>query len=310
MFSVKPALPAATTPLDRPAPRSRFASGPRLARRFFPVLLVACSALVASARADDWAPNLTLSATWNDNATNANLDADQISALQTQADVIASDRYALGRDDSFHLGLHAAAEWWPRYRRLTSGAVGLRGEWQHKFGLGAFAPVLALEAGVDAVGAQDGGRDGTSTTGALSFRKRLNDRWRVSLAQDLSQHYARAAVYDRTGSQTTLELGFDATELTRFTLAAFHHEGDIVSYATPPRPELAALATNRGPSAIFNRNHVVYSIDARTIGARGSLIRALSDETAGILSYEYRESERAPFRYVNHLVTLALVHQF
>lgn len=263
-----------------------------------------------TAFADKWAPNITLTATWNDNATNANRSPDQISALQTQADMIASNRYAFGRDDSFHLGLHAAGEWWPRYRRLASAALGLRGEWQHKFGLGALAPVLSLEAGADWVAAQDGARDGTSTIGTIALRKRFNDLWRASLSQDFVEHYARAAPYDRKGTQTMLELGLDATELTRFTVAVFRYSGDVVSYATPPRPDLAALAPNRQPSAIFNRAHVVYSIDARTIGAKAGVIRALSEDTAAILGYEYRETERDPFRYVNHLVSVALVHQF
>lgn len=273
-------------------------------------LLCLAALAAASTRADNWAPNLTLSATWNDNATNANLESDEISALHTQADMIASDRYALGRDDSFHLGVHAAAEWWPRYRRLSGGALGLRGEWQHKFGLGALAPVLSVEGGADIVRAQDGARDGTGATGTISLRKRFNHQWRISLAHELAEHFARAAVYDRRGHQTTLELGFDAGELTRFTLAAFRYEGDVVSYATPPRPELAAIATARQPSAIFNRDHIVYSIDARTTGGKASVVRALNEETAAIVGYEYRETERAPFRYVNHLVSVAVVHQF
>jgi hypothetical protein len=255
-------------------------------------------------------PNVTLTATWHDNATNADRDIDQVSALETRVDAVASWRYSAGRNDSLHAGLHAAGEWWPRYLEHSSVALGARGEWQHKFGLGAFAPVLALQAGIDQLFAQDSARDGTLTIGTLSFRKRFNDQWRVSLDQDWTEHYARTAAYDRAGTQTTFEVAFDASELTRFTLSLFYYSGDVISYATPPRPELASLANARQPTDIFDRPQVVYSIDAHTTGSKAAFIRAMNESSAAILAYEYRVTERSPFRYVNHLVSVALVHQF
>jgi hypothetical protein len=271
------------------------------------VLLCAAS---TSGRADQWAPNLTLTATWQDNASNANRASDKISALQTLADLVASERYSLTSADSAHLTLHAAGEWWPRFNSLFTAAAGGRLEWQHKFGLGALAPVFSCELAGDFVTARESGRAGTSGGVTLGVRKRFNDRWRVTLTEELSELYARAAVFDRSGAQTTLEVACDLTPASRLTLATFYRNGDVLSYATPPRPDIVPIAPNRMPVTTFERGFVAYSIRAETVGVRFAYIHALTEESAVVASYECRRTERAPLQYVNQLVSLALVRQF
>jgi hypothetical protein len=278
-----------------------------LRRRF---LLSSALLLTVVARADNWAPNLTLATTWDSNLTNADVSTDRIGALGFSADVVANDRYALRGNNTLLPGLHFAATGWPRFESLTSVAGGLRGEWQHKFGLGALAPVFSLELAGDLVGAREAGRSGTSSGATLALRKRLNDAARLALTQEFSRLDARYAVYDRQSAQTTLELGYDFTDVARVTLGAFWRTGDVLSYATPPRPELAALAPNRLAVETFRRPMVAYSIDAHTVGGKFALVRAVTDVAAVILSYEYRDTTRGPLRYTNHLVSLSVVRQF
>jgi hypothetical protein len=274
------------------------------------LILSAILILTVVARADQWSPNLTLTTTWQDNASNADRDADQIGALQVTGEVVANERYSIGRNDSAHLGFHFAGDWWPRYQGLMTGAMGARAEWAHKFGLGALAPVFSVELAGDLVAAKETGRRGTSTGVSIVLRKRFNDLWRASLTQEFNQMYARYAVYDKQGAQTTLEIGRDLTEVSRLTVSAFYRSGDIVSYATPPRPDIVPLAPNRMTVDTFQRPFVAYSVDARTHGAKLAYIRALDENSAVILGYEYRRTERDSLSYVNQLVSLALVHQF
>jgi hypothetical protein len=273
-------------------------------------LLATLLLLVVAARAENWAPNLTLGATWNNNATNADRSADRISTVQTTADVVANERYAFGRDDAVHFGLHAAGEWWPRYQGLATGELGARADWQHKFGLGALPPVFAVELAGDYVAAKETGRRGNSAGVTIAFRKRFNDLWRASLSQEFNRMFARYAVYDKEGAQTTLELGRDLTEVSRLTFSLFYREGDIVSYATPPRPDIVPLAPNRMLTDTFDRSLVAYSIDAKTTGTKLAYIRALDQASALVVGYEYRKTARDSLSYVNQLVSLALVHQF
>lgn len=280
----------------------------RLAR-LLPLALV-CLATPAASAADDWAPNLTVSGTWNSNVTNANAPGDRLGAFLTSADLVAGTRYGIGRDDSMHLTLHGNTEWWPRFNDLLTAAGGARVEWRHKFGLGALAPVFSVEGLVDAVTAKESGRRGTSSGVLLSLRKRFNDLWRGTLSQEFARHDARFAVYDRVGAETAFELDREMSDVARLSVRASYREGDVLSYGTPPRPDLVAVAPRRRPVATFGSPRVAYSIDARTVGLRAALTRAIDEDSAVIFSYEWRETSRTPLRYLNQLISVALVHQY
>jgi hypothetical protein len=271
-------------------------------------IVFGCVSLVA--RADNWAPNLTVTGGWDSNATNANRPSDQIDTLQLKADILASQRFGSGRDDSFHLSLHGGGEWFPRYNGLTSGAIGARAEWRHKFGLGPLAPSFSAEVAGDYIAAKETGRRGASTSLTVSARKRFNDVTRGTVSYELARKDARYSVYDRLGREIALELDRDLTEMTRLTFTARYRNGDVVSYATPPRPDLVPIAPDRLAVDSFNRPMIAYSIDANTWSGRVALVRALDERSAVIVGYEYRDTKRSPLRYVNHLVSVALVHQF
>lgn len=278
-----------------------------------PKILLLTVALIAAAgvrAADDWAPNLTVIGAWNSNATNANAAGDRLGAFLTNADLVAGTRYGLGRDDAVHLTLHGNVEWWPRFRPLLTAAGGVRLEWRHKFGLGAMAPVFSAEGSVDGVTSREDGRGGTSSGVLLSFRKRFNDLWRGTLSQEFARHDARFAVYDRVGCETALELDRDLSEVARLSFRVSYRDGDVLSYGTPPRPDLVPLAPNRRPVTTFGSPMVAYSIDARTVGLRGSLTRAIDEDSAVIFSYEWRETSRSPLRYLNQIISAAVVHQY
>lgn len=279
------------------------------ARLAFAGFSVACF-FTRPARAENWAPDLTLATTWNSNVTNANRAADRIGALQFSADASVSDRVSVGGRDALFPRLQVAVDAAPRFAALAAASAGLRGEWQHKFGLGPFAPVFSLALAGDLVGARESGRSGTSRSATLTLRKRLDAATRFALTQEFSRLDARESVYDRRAAETTLELARDLTPVVGFTLAAFWRMGDVLSYATPPRPELVALAPNRRAVDTFGRSMVAYSIDAPTVGGKLSLTRTLDSATAATLSYEYRATERGPLHYANHLVSLALARQF
>ena len=264
----------------------------------------------SAVRAQDWAPNLSVLGKWDSNATNANAPSDRIGSLLTSADLIASKRYGLSRDDSVHVTLHAGTEWWPRFNSLLLASGGARLEWRHKFGLGALAPVLSIEGSADAVAAKEAGRRGTASSVLVSLRKRFNDTWRATLLQEYAQQAARFAVYDRTGAETAIEIDHDVTAVARLTFRASYRDGDVLSYGTPPRPDLVSVAPNRRPVTTFGSPMVAYSIDARTLGLKLALTRALNEDSAFIAGYEWRETSRTPLRYVNHLVTLSLINQY
>ena len=273
-------------------------------------LLACLPALAAAGAPAGWAPNLTTTATWDSNASNASRSADIVGALELRVDTDTAQRVSLGGDDALLAGAHLAAEAWPRFDGLDHAALGPRLTWQHKFGLGALAPIFNVELAGDAVTARESGRAGLAGGVTLAWRKRLDDATRLALTHERTRHDARAAVFDRTGAETALELARDLDEHWSFTVAARWREGDVLSYATPPRPDLVPFAKVRVPVTTFDRPFVAYSLDARTLTAALALTRTLDVATSLTFGYERRDTERGPLRYVNHLVSATLVRQF
>lgn len=276
----------------------------------FTSALVAVATVATLLRADDWAPNLTATAAWHSNATLADRSSDQLESLQINADILAGQRYPFGRDDALILTGHLAGDWWPRYNDLTRGAAGGRAEWRHQFGSDARAPAFALEGAADFVETKESGRRGFSTGVTASVRKRFNDVTRATLRHEVSWFNARYGTFDSAASETSLELDRDLTPRTRLTFSARFRDGDIVTYASGGRPDLEDRAPNRIELNTFDRLMTAYRIDAATWSGRAALVRALDDSSAIVISYEYRNTTRGPLRFPDHLLSVALVHQF
>jgi hypothetical protein len=266
--------------------------------------------LALPARADNWAPNITTTAGWNINAPNADHSADQADALQLKSELLAAQSYVHGRDDTLRLVLRMGGEWWTRYHALTAGSGGARAEWQHKFGVNAVAPVLI--GAFEAFGAlpKESGRTGAGASFSLGVRKRFDDLTRGSLSHTVTRFDARNSVFDRTANESTLEIDRDLTDLARLSLAGQYRDGDLVSYALGPRPDLTALASRQAALATFGGGRTAYRIDARTWSARLALLRAVTENSAVILAYEWSESHRGSFASTATVLSLSLVHQY
>lgn len=265
------------------------------------------SALAAPA---DWAPNLTSSATWNSNATNASRAADVIGALALRAEAASSARFALGTDDALFAGAAVSLEAWPRFDGLDRAVVGPRFTWQHKFGLGALAPVFSVALAGDAIAARETSRQARAGSVTFALRQRFDAATRASLTHERARDDAREFVFDRTGNETSLEVVRDLDVPWSLAVTARWREGDVLSYATPPRPDLVALAHVRVPNTTFDRALVAYSLEARSLTGGLAVTRALDAMTSLTFRYEWRETERGSLRYVNHLVSAALARQF
>lgn len=271
-----------------------------------------CAGLVFSAllRADDWAPNLTTTATWHSNATNADRSEDQLDSLQLHADMLASQRYELGPDDTVRLTAHFAGEWWPRYSGLLRGAAGGRAALRHQFGPDPLAPVIAIEGAVDGVEAREPGRRGIGTGVTARLSKRFNDLTRATVSHEVTWFNARLGTFDYGASETAVEIDRDLTNVMRLTFTARFRSGDIITYATGERPDLEDRAPHRTETNTFDRLMTAYRIDAQTWSGRLALVRALDDSTAIVVAYEHRESWRGPLRFPDHLLSVAMIHQF
>src|SRR5688572_13118540 len=227
--------------------------------------------------ADEWAPNLTATAAWHSNATNAEHSDDQLDSLQIHADILASHRYPLTRDAAVRRSASFAGGWWPRYDALLRGAAGGRAEVGHRFGPDPVAPEIAVEGTADWVEAREGGRRGTASAVIASVRKRINTLSRATVWHEVSWFNARLGTYDFAASETAVELDRDLTSVMRLTLTGRFRSGDIVTYASGSRADLEDRAPHRVETHTFDRLMTAYRLDAQTWSGRISLVRAVDD---------------------------------
>jgi len=291
-----------------------FDGGAVLSPRLYLRLLTTLSAIVVftpslAAAPAGWAPNLTATATWDDNVTNANHSTDIIGALAFAANFAAAQRISLDHDDSLVLTAHVSGESFPEFTALDRASVGAQTAWRHKFGIGAQAPIFSVEFSGDASTARETDRSGLGAGVAFAWRQRFGESTLVALSQDFSRFDARGAVFDRSASETALVVTQTLADRWSFSATVRFRQGDVLSYATPPRPDLVALARIRSPVNTFGRPMVAYSLDAHTLGGALALTRTLDDRTSLALAAEYRATGHAALRYVNRLVSVALSRQ-
>mgnify|MGYP001547938730 FL=1 len=275
-------------------------------------LLAALGLLVAPLlnHAAPWAPTLTATAVWQSNASNADRSADILGDLQFRADLAAQQRVSLGRDDSLLLGARLETEAWLRFDGLNRAALGPTVSWSHKFGLGPFAPVFSVELAASGVAAQESRRSGLAGSAALTLRKRLDEVTRVSLTYERARHDARATLFDRTGEESAASVSRELVPDWNLTATIRYRRGDVLAYSTPPRPDLVALSKIREANSTFDRAFIAYALDAHSLGGGLALSHPLNATSALTFGYDYRNTTRRPVRYINHLVSAALTHQF
>lgn len=257
-----------------------------------------------------WLATASTTATWDSNATRADHAGDRIAALDVLADVAATRRLSITRDDGLLVRLHVAGDAWPRYPTLSTAAVGAGLEWQRKFGLGPFAPLLRVGVAADAIAGRDHDRNGGNYVGTLALQKRATDLTTFEAAETLTRRDERIPVYDWNAAETSVAVRHSIGARTQVSLAAFWRHGGVLSYATPPRPDLIALAPVRELEDTFGRPLVAYAIVARSLGARVGAAWAMNDAASVTLGYEYRDTRRAALRYVNQLVSASIALQF
>ncbi len=273
-------------------------------------LVFVALSLPFAATAADWAPQITAAATWDDNVTNANRASDRIGARNFSGTFEVGQRTGLTRELALLYGAQVDAEGWPRFDGLDRIAAGPTVALRYKNGLGPLAPTFTLRAGGSVSAAGESGRAGPEGNLSLTYGQGLTDATRVTAGITAARLAARDSVFTRDGLEGFVELSHDLDTNWRLQLSARWREGDVLSYATPPRPDLVNLARVRVNNSTFGRPMVAYSLEAHTVGGALSLTRALDEATSLTLGFEWRETTRNPLLYVNRLVSLGVTRQF
>lgn len=215
------------------------------------------------------------------------------------------------------------AEHTPKFRALDAVSAGAGVTVRQKFGLGAFAPSLAVDAGLRARDTRLDLDSGVVATAAVRLTQRLLPVLRAGLHGDWEQHYARSAVYDTKHHRFFATLAWDITPWLQLSHGNGRLWGSFTANASAPvwaRALSGALGSHisdyyltvfRTPSGTFGPGWVTYLIDGRVSFFWLELSPALGRNTSLPLRFENRVSvNKVGVKYRQDIWTLALLHRF
>jgi hypothetical protein len=113
--------------------------------------------------------------------------------------------------------------------------------------------------------------------------------------------------YDRQLHRADARMIFDVTSSLQLALGYTYQEGDVISYAIPPRPDIARFSIGREDEDEFGRPlRTAYKLLGRTHALSFSAAYQLTKHASLQLEYEYAVTMHDPLEYENHVVELKI----
>ena len=263
-----------------------------------------CAMTVSHAWAE-WRFDAETGAFYNSNLSNADRSSDVRDDWAWKSEVHATDGFQLTRDLRLHVGADLRGELWDRFGSFNEigfgGLTGLR----YRFGLGRQAPWISLENRFGYDRFQDSERSGYDEVIALRGGFAVSERVALEGGYGFESYIVPDTFYDRQDHRATARVFVDPASFLRFAVGYEYREGDVISYATPPRPDIRRLATeDRDDDATFGSNPLftAYKLLGRTHGLSMSAAWVVNRYASIELDYQYAVTFHDPLQYENHLV--------
>jgi hypothetical protein len=176
----------------------------------------------------------------------------------------------------------------------------------------AVAPTFTLEGAGEWLAAREPGRTGRLGLLAISARQRLATDWVARIRHEHSRNDARATAFDRTARESTVAIEWEVASGWRLSAAAAYRQGDVLAYATPPRPDILRVGRAAGLVTTFDRERPMmsYVIYARTVSWRLESAHSLGADQTLAVAAEYRDTTRGAVTYLNRNLSLGLGRRF
>jgi hypothetical protein len=289
----------------------------------FRLLLLPLALGCADTRAAALDLRMEASTAWAENIARSSAPADWRDAMRHEVQASAS-LLRQWTDGLVTTGsIDAGFERLPQFTRNDAARVGLSFTARQKFGWGAYAPLLAFDAGLRHREAQIDGDDGWTASGALRASRRLTSAWRLAATGDWQQHYARSPVWDTRHHRLFGTLTWDVTNRLQLSHGQGRLWGQFTANASPRIWALAttgALGANLSdyyktvPRAVthsYGPDWVSYRVAGHVSFWWLELAPALGRDTSLPLRYESLFSvNRAGVKYRQDIWTLQWLHRF
>jgi hypothetical protein len=242
-------------------------------------------------------------AVYDSNLSNSDRGADVKDDWTWQSDLQAGNGFQLARDLRLNFAAELREQVWARFDAFNNVAPGGTAMLRYRFGLGRLAPWIGVEDSLAYAFFHEDDRSGFDNRLQVRGGFGITERLSVEAAYTFDDFEAKDDFWNLSGHSGSIRLTFDATSSLQLALGYDYRDGEVISYARPPRPDLFALASEVEPvnsfgSPPFNAYRLRGTTNAVLVSAGYTLNRYMSVQVA----YEYRNTSHGPLEYENHLV--------
>lgn len=240
---------------------------------------------------------------YNSNLSNSDRSADVRDDWAWNSDISAGNALQLTRDLRLNFGADLHGELWDRFGAFNTIGPGASAGLRYRFGLGRQAPWVLLEDRLGYDWFQDTPQSGCDNVLNFQAGIALSDRIALEGGYAFESFVAPNDFYDRQLHRANANIVFDVTSSLQVTAGYIYREGDVISYAVPPRPDIARFSIERENEDIFGQPlRTAYKLLGRTHALSFSVAYQLMKYASVQVGYEYAVTTHDPLQYENHVV--------
>jgi len=264
---------------------------------------IAILSLLSSFAHAEWRIDAQTGVVYNSNLSNSDRSSDIRDDWAWRSDIRAGNAFQVTRDVRLNLAADLRGELWDRFGAFNTIGPGAAAGLRYRFGLGRQAPWILLEDRFGYDRFQDTSQSGYDDLFNFQAGVALSDRIALEGGYAFESFVAPDDFYDRQVHRGNVRIIFDVTSSLQIAAGYIYREGDVISYAIPPRPDIARFSVVRRNEDEFGqplRN--AYKLLGRTHALSISVAYQLMKYASVQVGYEYAVTTHDPLQYENHLL--------
>ncbi len=201
---------------------------------------------------------------------------------------------------------------WDRYDAFNEIGAGASLDLRHRFGLGRQAPWISLEERAGYGGFHESARSSWDESLRLRGGITISERIALEAGYRFQNLAAPDDFFDQAGHSGNARVTVDLTSSLQIALSYTYRDGDVISYAVPPRPDILLLASESRPVTTFGTNplYTAYRLRGQTHAVSVSAGYAVRKDLSVLVAYEYATTSHDPLRYENHSVEVKIAFAY
>jgi len=260
----------------------------------------------------DWRFEAETGGVYDSNLSNSDRASDVKDDWAWKADATIANGWQLSRDLRLTLAADLRSRLWARFDALDTIGGGTLARLRYRFGLGSDAPWILLENRIGYDRYRDTAWSNWNESTRLRGGVAVSPRLALELGYEFENRTAPDDFYDLQGHTVDARVIADLTPSWQLALGYSYREGDVVSFAVPPRPDIASISLVRRGPPIFGTNPLYngYRLTGRTHTVSVSLGYGIARYVSLQFGYEYAVTTHDPLEYENHLVEAKLAFAY